>query len=492
MASTIDGRLSQSCRQWKDKAALLFGDDRWSHGDLLSRARRVAALLAAHVAPSRHVGLLGQNHPDYIAGLFGALLAGRTVVPLNPLQAPPELARVIEHSEQRLLLCTRKTLPLAQAAVKLLSDPPQMVVLEDVPESMDADYLPKTNHTADDLAMILYTSGTTGDAKGVMLTHGNFLENARQYSEGFHFAESDHFYVILPLFHIFAVTTEILSGLLSGATLVLYESFNPKALLRQFTELPSGVFIAVPPMYAVLARSAPEGYAGQHKLRVCVSGGGPMPGEVQRQFEAAFGMDVCEGYGLTEAAPVLCSNVPGHNRKGCVGRAYTGTELRVCDESGCDVPAGAEGELWARGPNIMKGYYKNPVATAEALTPDGWLRTGDLVRIDENGYVAIVGRKKDVIVSAGENIYPREIEEVLAVHPSVLEAAVVGVPDERRGEVPKAFVVTVPEASVEAGELVAWCKERLGAYKIPHHWEVVSALPKTATGKVQKNILRQS
>lgn len=489
--TTLDRQLVQSCRTWPDKAAVIFEDQVWSYAALERRIEQVGAALAGIDSP--HVGLLGQNHPSYVAGFFGALRAGRTLVPMNPLQAPAELARLAEHSEQRALMHTHKTAPLAAAVADILSQAShslQLVNLEELPATSAAVAEPHTR--PDDLAMILYTSGTTGDPKGVMLTHANFLANERQYADGYGFTPNDHFYLVLPMFHIFAVTTELLSGFFTGATLLVHESFNPKVLLKQFTEYPSGVFIAVPPMYGLLARYAPEGMPGMHKLRVCVSGGGPMPPEIQRAFESRVGCHVCEGYGLTEAAPVLTSNVPGDNKKGTVGRGFPGTELSVRDEEGRPVPAGREGELWARGPNIMKGYFKNPQATAAALTPDGWLRTGDLARIDEAGYVSIVGRKKDVIVCAGENIYPREIEDVLVEHPAVLEAAVVGVPDALKTEVPKAFVVPASEETrLDFHELAGWCKERLGRYKIPVHWESIAQLPKTATGKVQKVLLRR-
>ncbi len=493
--STLDRRLLEVCRQWQAKAAVVYEGESCSYARLGGGGGRAAAALAPR--PSAHVGLLGQNHPAYIAGFFGALYAGRTLVPMNPQQAPEELARIVEHSEQRVLLHTHKTAPLAAAVADLVSHrshssyPLTLLNLEDLPQTAAAEPPPPAT-TPDDLAMILYTSGTTGDPKGVMLTHANFLANEHQYAASYEFTPDDHFYLVLPMFHIFAVTTELLSGFFTGATLLVHESFNPKLLLKQFTEYSSGVYIAVPPMYAVLARYAQEGTPQAQRLRVCVSGGGPMPPEIQRAFESRVGCCICEGYGLTEASPVLTSNVPRDNRKGTVGRGFEGTQLSVRDEAGQPLPPGSEGELWARGPNVMKGYYKNPAATADAITGDGWLRTGDLARIDADGYVAIVGRKKDVIVCAGENIYPREIEDVLVEHPSVLEVAVIGVPDRLKTEVPKAFLVPASEgAELDFRVLTEWCRARLGHYKIPVHWEAVAQLPKTATGKVQKVLLRQ-
>jgi long-chain acyl-CoA synthetase len=489
---TLGALFIESCGRFSDKTAVVFEERAWSYRDMQEQSGRIGALIRSVNLLSTQVGLLGQNHISTLFGFFGVLLANKTLVPMNPLQSPDEIALLIDHSEQELLLHTAKTTPLAEEAARRSKRNPVLVNLDSAPDDFNLVSNGTFSSVPDDLAMILYTSGTTGDPKGVMLTHDNFISNTNMYSGKFGFVPEDHFYVILPVFHVFAVTTELFSGLFSGATLVLHETFNPKLLLPQFAQYNRGIFIGVPPMYMFLARCAPPGYGQQHQLRLCVSGGGPMPAAVQESFENAFGMDIHEGYGLTEAAPVLTSNVPDDNKKGTIGGTFIGIELKVCDDLGSDVGIDADGELWARGANVMVGYFKNQDATSAAITQDGWLKTGDLARIDAEGYVTIVGRKKDLIVCAGENIYPREIEETLIQYPGVLEAAVVGVPDRVKTEVPKAFVTPEDEdTGINLDGLREWCMTRIGSYKLPVYWQVVKQLPKTATGKVKKNVLQE-
>lgn len=466
---------------------------------LTFRALRQAALSVARYLGDRrgqHVGLLAGNTPAFISGYFGILGAGGVGVPFNAMLKPAELLPLLQHAQVQLLLVAKPLAALGNALCAAGASC-QILVIDDLPEAGDTDEpaFYGTSLIESDLAMILYTSGTTGDPKGVMLTHGNFLANFHSFNAAFGgFRVEDAIICVLPLFHSFAFTAELLPCVLVGSKLVLCPSFKPKQVFQLWSTESSVVFIAVPPMYGMLAATAPVGGRPQANVRIAISGGGPMPSEVQQRFENTFGFDIYEGYGLTEAAPVLTSNFPTYkeNRKGTVGLALPGVELQVWDDEGKTLPRGAEGELVARGPNIMRGYFNNPSATAAALTAEGWLRTGDMAVIDNDGYVRIVGRKKELIVSAGENIHPREVEEVLVQHPAVYEAAVIGIPDKIKTEVPKAFLCPEPGAPLETVDIASvrtFCRERLAPHKVPVAWQVLEALPRTSTGKINKKVL---
>jgi long-chain acyl-CoA synthetase len=290
------------------------------------------------------------------------------------------------------------------------------------------------------------------------------------------------------------MTTIVFGALYVGARVLLYPQFNPAQLLEALTAYPNIVFIAVPPMFMVLAKMAPEKVAQNHNIKYAISGGGPLPQDVYEAFKARFNHDILEGYGLTETSPVVAVNTPTTNRPGTIGIPFSILEIDIRDEeTGESLPPYAVGELCTRGPIVMKEYYKNPEETARVFYADCWLRTGDLATRDEDGYIRIVGRSKDVIVCGGENIFPREIEEHLLRIPGVLEAAVVGKPDPMRQEVPYAFLVVAPEAQGNYDETFFrnHCREHLSTYKIPVGFTVVESLPKTATNKVQKNRIRE-
>jgi long-chain acyl-CoA synthetase len=350
-----------------------------------------------------------------------------------------------------------------------------------------------------DTAVILYTSGTTGQPKGAELTHANMVTNA--------IASFDMFapvlgagtgqtaaLITLPLFHSTGQTCQMNAGLYGGTRLVLHPRFDPATVLQTFERERIAIWIGVPTMYWALlqhARAAGTDLSSMaSSLKVCVSGGAPMPLEVLHGFEDAFKVRILEGYGLSETAPVLAFNqVHRPSKPGTVGLPIFGVEIRCVDEADRPVPCGVRGEVVARGPNVMKGYYGRPAETAEALR-GGWFHTGDIGVIDADGYLAIVDRKKDMILRGGFNVYPREIEEVLMTHPAVALCAVVGVPDERLGEEIKAFVVMRPSTTLTDTELIAWAREQVAAYKYPRYVEFRDSLPTSATGKILKRELR--
>ena len=478
-----------------DRCALVWDDERMTYADLLRRVRNVVKYVQRQADyDPRHVGLLAANTPHFPIGLFGILGAGRVVVPWNPMMRAEEIAALSRHAMSRLLLFDPALETLACAIKSNLGNDIEVVAIsEAVERGADLPSPPVTLCGDRSTATILYTSGTTGDPKGVMLSHRNLYSNYISYVSVFNFNQHHTFLTVLPLFHSYAMTANLFGALLSGACMRLFVQFEPRALLRSMLAERDLVLTAVPPMLHFVARRAPGEIAGRHGIAYAVSGGGPLPLETANLFEARLGMEILEGYGLTETSPVVAVNRPSMNRVGTIGLPLPDVEVAVRDEQGRDLPTGQVGELCVRGDLVMEGYYRAPEMTAEVLSPDGWLRTGDLATMDEDGYIRIAGRLKDLIVDSGENIYPREIEEVLMRHPAVLEAAVVGHPHRVRSEVPHAFVAFDPEVPDRPDEaaLRVYAREHLAPYKVPEIFTICSDLPKTATNKIRKEILRR-
>jgi len=485
----------KSVERHGDRCALLWDEQRMSYRELLALVENVTRYVChqpEHDPP--HVGLVAPNSPNFPIGLFGVLGAGRTVVPWNPLMQAEEIAALSKHAGARLLLFDPAVETLAQAIRSNMGADFQII---SVPEAVErgANLSATAVSLPDDesIAMLLYTSGTTGDPKGVMLSHRNLYSNYASYVSVFDFNLHHTFLTALPLFHSYGLTANLLGALLSGACMHLFVQFEPRVLLRSMLAQRRLVLTAVPPMFHFLARRAPQDIAGKHGIEYAVSGGGPLSVEVASLFQDKFGTEVLEGYGLTETSPVVAANRPGVNRLGTIGLPLPEVEVAVRNELGQDLPATHVGELCVRGELVMKGYYRAPEMTAEVLSPSGWLRTGDLATIDQDGYIRIVGRLKDLIVDSGENIYPREIEEILTRHPAVLEAAVVGHPHRVRSEVAHAFVVLDPEVPDHPNDVAlrAYARKNLAKFKVPEIFTICTQLPKTATNKVRKEILRQ-
>jgi long-chain acyl-CoA synthetase len=351
---------------------------------------------------------------------------------------------------------------------------------------------------ADDTAVIIYTSGTTGKPKGAELTHFQLYMNCTVAGGLFGFRDGDIGVAVLPMFHVFGLSSVLNVVVRFAGTLVLLPRFEPDAVLDAIARYRCTIFSGVPTMYYALLQADLAG-RDLSSLRVGVSGGAAIPGEVIRAFEEKFpGMVILEGYGLSETASTTTFNISAEQRRVLsIGKPIWGVEVRVVDEQDKPLPSGPEniGEIVIRGHNVMKGYYRNPAATAEAMkgageVGGGWFHTGDLAYADEDGYLFIVDRKKDLVIRGGYNVYPREIEEVLFTHPAVAEAAVIGRPDERLGEEVVAFVVLKPGAEAEPEEIIAYCRERLAAYKYPREVRIAADLPKGPTGKILKRELR--
>jgi len=468
------------------RTALVEEDRQWTFGELAEESDNIAAMLREKVAGDA-VGILLLNSQKYVTTLLGVWKAGKTPVPLNYLLPPQELAYIIKDSGMSALI-TSQFFAQSVAALKPLFGDRGVILMAD-----DPDFAPRTSKAVSvpyrDPALYLYTSGTTGKPKGVVLTHRNLSYNVDSCQRAGEFDHRDSFLCLLPFFHTYAITGTILLPLLNGSKIVLVDRFQPLKVMKLIEEHSISVFLAIPSMYRVLAHS--EGDFNLKSVRFPISGGEPLPLAVAEAFEKRFGVPIFEGYGQTEASPVVSLNLPNKRRLGTVGPALPGVEIAIWDDQKNPVGPDVIGEIMVRGPSVMQCYYNLPDETSKTITRE-WLHTGDLGKIDAEGFVTITGRKKDLIISAGENIYPREIEEVLVQHPMVKEVAVIGVKDEVRGEVPKAFVIAREGMTVDEKELRQFCRENLAGYKVPKHIALVPDLPRTPTGKVLKRMLPTS
>ena len=465
------------------RVAVVEDAKQWSFAELSDEIDRTAATIREKVKGST-VGILLLNSQKYVVTLQATWKAGKTAVPLNYLLPPTDIGFIIRDSGMSALISSQ-FFAQSIAAVKPLFGDKGVILMADDPDFMSSGKAPSEG-TKQDPALILYTSGTTGRPKGVILTHDNLATNVASCQQAGEFDNRDGFLCLLPFFHTYAITGTILLPLFSGCKMVLVDRFVPQKVLKLIEEHKVSVFLAIPSMYRVMAMA--EGTFDVSSVRFPISGGEPLPVAIAMAFEKRFGVPICEGYGQTEAAPVVTLNVPGANKIGTIGRALPGIEVAVWDDQNNVLGLDIVGELMVRGGNVMAGYHNLPEETAKTIT-NGWLHTGDLVKIDSEGFITITGRKKDLIISAGENIYPREIEEVLAQHPKVKECAVIGVKDEARGEVPKAFVIAHEGQTLEEKELRAFCREHLAGYKVPRYFDVVPDLPRTPTGKIIKRAL---
>jgi long-chain acyl-CoA synthetase len=502
-----------------NRVAVTCAGRHMTYGQLNAAAAQVAGGLSSlGIAAGDHVALSCPNVTWFPIAYFGILKTGAAVVPLNVLLKPREIAYHLKDSNAVALVAFEGTpdLPMARMAraacdeancqqlIVITVDPAgdapvsSAMTLGQVMHGQSAVFEPRRRRPSD-TAVILYTSGTTGRPKGAELTHENMLLNAIASHDmlrpackgGF---EQDVALITLPLFHSTAQTCQMNSGLYGGFRLVLLPRFDPPHVLETIVDENVGFWIGVPTMYWSLLEhvksSSADPAAIARCLRVCVSGGAPMPLDVLQRFEKTFGVRVLEGYGLSETAPVVSFNqLHRPTKPGTVGFPIFGVDVRCVDDEGRPVAVGERGEVVVRGPSVMKGYYNRPEATEEA-TRNGWFHTGDIGVFDSDGYLSIVDRKKDMILRAGYNVYPRELEEVLLTHPAIAQVAIVGIPDPRVGEEVKAFVIRKPGASVTEEMLVDWAREQFASYKYPRVVEFRDSLPISATGKVLKRELK--
>lgn len=503
---SLNKTLEETARRFPDKPCIIYEGARIPFAEANRRANRFAHGLreAAGVARGDRVALLIKNSPEYVEALFGVLKLGATAVPINVFLTPPEIAFVLNDCGVKVLTVSSDFLPMVPALREHASALARIIVTDSPAEGADAvlsrdeitqglpDEDPGVAIAADDDAVFLYTSGTTGAPKAAMLSHGNFLADISSCRRAVHCTPEDSFLLALPMFHSFSLTVNVLLPIAVGCTIVLLESVRPlEKLLGALVEQGPTIFAGVPALYNVLARTdVPPAMLGRVKLRLCISGSAPLAEATLAEFEKRFPIPLLEGYGLSEAAPVVSLNpLEGRRKVGSIGLPLPDVEVKISDDEDREVPTGKPGELGVRGPNVMKGYYNRPEETAAALR-GGWLHTGDIARIDQDGYIFILDRKKDLIISKGMNIYPREIEELLYQHPKVADAAVVGRQDERKDEMPVAFIALKEGVGAEPREFVEYLRPRLAAYKIPRRVRFLDEFPRTPTGKILKRELK--
>jgi len=494
--------LTETASTTPDTAVALYPGGQLSYGELDVMSNRLAsALESAGIRPGDPVGLQLPNIPQFLISYFGILKCGGVVVPLNVMLKAPEVAYQLSDSGAKLLITWSGILGDAVKG----ADAAGLDMIYAVGQSVEADgAMPfewllagpanayqMANRELTDTAAIVYTSGTTGRPKGAELTHIQLYMNSDIPGRLFQVRSDDVVITVLPLFHVFGMSSIMNVCVRFGCTMSLVPRFDPAAVLTAIEQHRATIFEGVPAMFIALLNYPGLDSYDVSSLRVAISGGDSIPGPVLDAFEKHFGLIILEGYGMTETASTTTFNVSETDRRAySVGKPIWGTETQVWDSEGHPRPAGRDqvGEVVTRGLHVMKGYLNDPQATAEAFTGD-WLHSGDLGYFDEDGYLFIVGRKKELIIRGGYNVYPREIEDVLHSHPGVAEAAVVGVPHERLGEEVLAVIIVRAGAQVTAGELSRYCKERLAAYKYPRIFEFRDELPKNSLGKVLKDQL---
>jgi len=489
--------LETSARDWPDRTAVVLGPVRLSYRELDARAQAVAADLAGRgIGPGDIVALACPNAPAFPAFYFGVLKTGATVLPVSILLKPDELAYLLNDSGAKALVCHKGSpeLPLGEIGRAAFGQAAACAHFIDADAAMPEAAFDTVQRAPDDTAVVLYTSGTTGRPKGAMLTHANIVMNAQLCVDLAEVRMTDVVLIALPLFHVFGQVVQMLAAFRRAATVVLAPRFDPGACLQSMEREKVTLFSGVPTMlWALLTYPDADKHdlaAIAGRLRQVTVGGASTPVEILRGFEAKFDVVVLEGYGLSETSPGVTFNRLDRERKvGSVGLPVWGVEVRVVDAEDNPVPAGERGEVVVRGHCVMKGYLGRPEETAEALR-GGWFHTGDIGRFDEDGYLYIVDRLKEMIIRGGFNVYPREVEELLVTHPEISLAAVVGAPDARYGEEVKAFIVPAAGASPDPAAVIAWAKERLAGYKYPRIVELRDSLPLNATGKIMKRELR--
>ena len=490
--------LTASAAASPDARAVVLDDTVLGYGALDDLSARVASMLvSAGVAPGDRVAMILPNVPHMPIAYYGILRMGGVVVPLNPLLTPRELTYHFEDAEVSVVLVWEAVAGATREAVAGLGRKVSVVEVSAAGTLQTLAQIPPLpevlDQADDDPAVLLYTSGTTGRPKGAVLTHHNLRSNAELSAELFSLGPGDVMFGGLPFFHVFGQTVALNGVVSAGATVTLLPRFDPARALEILARDEVTVFAGVPSMYIALLHAAGEGPVDLPALRAGVSGGAALPVEILERFEKVFGAPIYEGYGLSETSPVVCFNQQGQARKpGSIGTAVRGARLRIVDDQDREVPVGEVGELVVAGEYVMAGYWRNPEATAAAVR-DGWFHTGDLARVDEDGFYYIVDRKKDMVLRGGYNVYPREVEEVIYQFPGIAEAAVVGVPDEEMGEEVAAVVAfrDVPAGGADGklGELDAFVRERVAQYKQPRWYKVVDELPKGPTGKILKRSL---
>ncbi|WP_419876960.1 long-chain-fatty-acid--CoA ligase [Brevibacillus centrosporus] len=494
----LNENLKRSAHSFPDRPVYVYQGETTTYAELDQQVEFLAAGLAKRgIGSGDAVALLLDNRPEFVSAYYAILRVGAAVVPMNPIYTPREISYILSNSHTKAVVALPALAPTINSLKEELPELQLVIYTEPVGEELTIGQLISEKATEyeeperheDSLAVILYTSGTTGQPKGAMLSHRNMDSNAEAMGILFELEPDDRVVAVLPMFHVFCMTVCLNGPIRSGSTILIVQRFHPVEVVNVIRDQKASCFAGVPTMYNYMLQLPSATRADFSTIRVCCSGGASMPVELLHKFEEKFGVKIMEGYGLSEAAPATAFNpIRGTRKPGSVGIDLPGVTNKVVDPEGNEVPRGEVGELIVYGPNVMLGYLGLPEETKAALK-DGWLYTGDLARMDEEGYVYIVDRKKDMILVDGYNVYPREVEEVLYQHPAIIEAAVIGIPDEVHGEAVKAFVA-LREIAVSQEDILSFCNDKLAKYKIPRQVEFVAELPKNSTGKILRRSLR--
>jgi long-chain acyl-CoA synthetase len=511
---TLTQVLEQSVSKWPENIAISYYEEKWTYSQLKREVETFAsALQQIGVQKGDRVALMLPNCPQYIVSYYGILAVGGVVVQINPMFTERELHYLISDSGSSTIIALESAGSLissVQHDTKLINS--ILVNTESMKESKQQQELsyetfmkkstgvikPVSLDPAEDLAIIQYTGGTTGRSKGAMLTHRNLIANIVQHTilfNGTLLPGVERVLTVIPLFHVYGMTLCMNMGIYQGSQLILHSRFNRDEVLQTIQREKPTYFPGVPTMYIALNSHPEVEKYGMNNIKVCHCGGSSLPLELLNEFEQKTGTNIFEAYGLSETSPgAICQSPYEQRIHGSVGTPLPGTKIRIVDfkKPVQEVAPGERGELLIKGPQVMKGYWNMPEETKNTLIQDGWLSTGDIAKMDKEGNVFIVDRKKDLIIASGYNIYPREIEEVLYEHPAVLEAAVIGVPDAYRGETVKAVVALKEGQNLSAEELSDHCRKNLSSYKVPRIIEFRSELPKTTVGKILRRSLRET
>lgn len=474
------------------RPGIIFEKNTMTYGEMFANAKKIASYLQKKgYKKGDIIAQFMMNSDLFIPVYLGVQLAGLTIMPVNTKLAPPEVDYIFHHSEAKALFYDEKIEETINQTTYTFDEVISTTKIKEIFNHDLEDY-EKVPIEGEDTAVVMYTSGTTGKPKGVMLSHNNIIETAKIWSDSLKMTENDRMYICTPLFHCAGLHVFAVSTLYKGGTIVVEEAFSPNRTLKNIVQTEATIFFGVPAMYTIILSKPEIKEYNFNSLRLFCYGAAPMPYELVKKLKDTFPkVKVQNLYGQTENTPAASSLLDENalQKIGSVGKPLKNTQIKLVDPNGLEVPVGEVGEICVKGPQVMKGYLKNPEETAKTVQ-DGWLYSGDLGRFDEEGFLYIVDRKKDMIIRGGENIYPVEIEEVLYQIPEILEAAVVGVPHEVYGEVPKAYVVFKEGDYLTDEEIISYCLKNLAKYKVPAEIEVLNQLPRNASGKVLKHTLR--
>jgi long-chain acyl-CoA synthetase len=489
---TLSSLITNKAREIPKRTCIKFEKRKITYAEIDEAVNLIAGgLNELGLNVKDRVAILMENCPEYIISYFAVLRAGGTTIPINTFLTSKEISYILNDSRCKILIYSQKFLSHIE---KIKNDKPDLIAVDfkEIPQQKISPY----TGSDDETAVILYTSGTTGFPKGAMLTHRNLLSNAEACCKFMHLSHKDKVLLFLPLFHSFSFTVCVILPIYYGISIILLTSVKPfSKVINSIIRDRITLFVAIPTVYDILSKRKMPFFLWYifkffMNIRLCVSGAAALPAHTLHIFENRFKVPLLEGYGLTEASPVVSVNpLHGVRKPGSVGIPLPGIEVAIIGEDGTRLKTGKTGELIVKGPNVMKGYYNNDLDTKEVLR-EGWLYTGDMAQIDDDGYIYIIDRKKDLIIHDGLNIYPREVEDIVAQHPSVDECAMVGLPSDKGTELPILFIKTMENAIVEETEIRNYLKGQIAKFKMPRRIIFIEEFPKTAIGKIKKTELR--